>query len=702
MVYISSLLLAIVVMLAIDTETNGIFIHKGCRAFTISAACDQANTYLWNFEVDPFTRKVIYEPSKIDHFRDTIDDHEELVFHHANFDLQVLDALGVSIEYMFDNHDIHDTMVMSHAYKSDNPHGLKQLGLMMLGMPEDDETTLKKETQSAQAQAKKLGWAVANKHDPHPSLKGTQKEWYKTDYWVAKQLAKELNLPKNHIWHTICDTYATQDAERTLGIYYIFQELMTQQQINSYDNARRLIKPILDMQNEGITLIPDELREASHKYNIKQASQTQKLRTILKDKDFNHKSPKQLQQVLFTKYKFEPISFGKTGDPSTKKTVIAELLSKAPKDTKEDRYRFLLALKALRKTTTTCQYVNNYSTHKIYDNLLIPFYKQTSTGTNRLSAENPNSTNVGKDDMSNPFAATEQGFNDAAKEESFKLRNLFGPRSDEIWSCIDFQQSQLLIFAVVSNSKALLKAFEEGEDVHQAVARVIFKKDNISAVERTAAKAINFGLLFGAGPAKIEETAGMPGLYNLFLSQFPNAKSYLNARTQEAKRKGYVHTLGGYRLYVPRERPYAAPCYVIQGSEAEIVRNAMCSVNEYTQKGSKRRYTNSQMTIQPSYAVSTDNPYRMIMMVHDELVFRSNRTDHTHLTNIMNLMEAEALKLGVPAKVDADIVTTTWAEKKSYLGPCEDCGEAVVAWKTDDHKYQDCIGCNPTDIGLIY
>ena len=642
-------------MLAIDTETTGLFIHKGCRPFTISAACSDHKSYLWNFQVNPTTREVIYHTPKakalLKDFKQTVAKHRSIIFHNANFDIQALDAIGLSKDYLFDNHEVHDTMVMSHAYKSDNPHSLKQLAMMILEFPEDDEKRLSDITKKARDRAASLGWCTANKNRPHPTLRGTQKEWHKTDYWIPAQLAATLNLPPNHEWHTICNEYAEKDAIRTLALYIVFQELMTAKQRKAYNKARKLIRPILNMEYERVQLIPSELSKAKKEYSTKLDHHTNALKKLCGNKDFNPDSPKDLKHVLFNHYKFKPYKEGKNG-PSTDKNVIIHLLKDCPiEGTIPPRYQFLLELKKQRKAKTTNQYITNYYIHKDENYRLQGFYKQTSTGTNRLSCENPNLTNVGKKDSNNPFGG-EPGVEHLAhllgENDSFKLRNVFGPSEGETWTCIDYKQFQLLIFAVVSDSKPLLKAFEEGADVHNAVAVELFKTDNISSVQRTAAKAINFGLLFGAGPAKIELLAGMPGLYNQFLSAFPKARQYLDTQSRLVKTKGYVHTVGGYRLYVPRDRAYAASCYVIQGSEAEIVRSAMVDIDNYIR--------------------ATKNcPYRMIMMVHDELVFRSRRRSDTHLRNIMNLMENAGNKLGIPAKVDAELVTTSWADKEPLV-----------------------------------
>lgn len=634
-------------MIAVDTECTGLFIHKGCRAFTISAACDKNKSYLWNFPVDPETRQVTYTPKVLQNFKDTIAPHKDIIFHNANFDIQALVAAGIPFDYLFENHDIHDTMVMSHAYHSPGPHGLKPLGVTLLSFPEDDEHRLSDITKEAQKIAKKLGWWTSSKSNPHPSLKGNQDSWHKADYWIPAQIATYLNYPNDHPWHTICNEYAEKDAIRTIGIFYIFQELLDQQQMDSYHKARRLIKTILQMQYEKITLLKDRMEESTKEFKSKKNIQLLRLRKLVGDREFNPNSPKQLGNVLFNKYAFKTDRIGDSGAPSTDKHVIAKLLSDAPTDPDisiPPKFQFLLGFKRLRKMNTTLQFLSNYESHRNDEYELQPFFKQTATGTNRLSCENPNATNVGSADMSD----AEETFGEHIDEESFRLRNIFGPRPKESWTCIDYTQFQLLIFAIVSESKTLVDHYLQGVDLHEATAMQIFgigDPESVTKEQRRAAKNVNFGILFGAGPAKIELTAGIPGLYSTFLQRLPGAKKYLNKAEATARAKGYVHTLGGYRLYVPRERPYAASCYIIQGTEAEIVRDAMVDVSNYT------------------YSTKAC-PYRMIMMVHDELVLRSKRQSMTHLTKIMHLMENAGLKVGVPAKVDADIVRTNWAEKE--------------------------------------
>lgn len=679
--------------LAIDTEGTGLFINKGCRAFTISSCNADSEQCLWKFRVDPFERTVHYPEDTVIDFIETIEPYDELIFHHANYDIQALEPIlepifqkywrkwygkkpievstklktkygtfnisprtSLTKFWLFNNFTIHDTQIMSHANKSSNRHGLKEEAILQLEYPDDDEEFLTKTTHEARRIARKLNWTTAEKNNLHHTLIGTQKEHFRCDYWIPEELYRQHPHLCPSYFKDVCDTYAYKDAERTIALRIIFQKIMTRQQWFSYNTyARKLIHPLLDMQAVGIPVLKDELLTARKHFTKQNEETLTKLRTLAKSPNFNPKSSKQLPPILFDKFKFEPVKFGVTG-PSTDKTVISKLLGDAPLSARKlpAKYQFLAALQEYRKGTTTLQYIDNYYRHSNRGTKDIqPWFSQTRTGTGRLSCENPNTTNVGKKNMSNPFAdekdkvrsAQIASLLDLPDNSSFILRNVFGPKEGERWTCIDYDQFQLRIFAYVSESYSLLESFEKGIDIHQFVGATIFNRSDISEVERTAAKAINFGILFGAGPKKIELLAGIPGLYKMFLDNFPNAKKFLDKQNSLAARKGYVHTVGGYRLYVPPNRTYAASCYVIQGTEAEIVRRAMTNI----------------------HAEQHLSPYTMLMMVHDELVFTSSTTlpaqaNQYYLSRIMNLMESASRD--IPSKVDAKVTQTNWADRK--------------------------------------
>jgi DNA polymerase I-like protein with 3'-5' exonuclease and polymerase domains len=654
-------------MISLDCETTGLFIHKGCVPFMVTSCTDEGQRYVWEWEVDPFTRASTIPRSIQKDIVKTLQQHNEIVFHNANFDIRALETIGINRDYLFDNYEIHDTMVMSHAYQSIAKHGLKEQAVLRCGISDTDETALADITKAARLKAKKLGWCIAEKDSDHEAIEGTKGSHYKCDYWIPKQLAKELEYESDHPWYTACLKYGGLDAERTICLFVVLKELLESEANESrfqhvtgtlydkYNEARQLIPKLLDMQAEGLPLLSAALEDSINLFRARKEESLSYLRQLSHNKAFNPQSPNQLREVLFDFFKFEPIKQTSVG-PSTDKDVISALIKQCPLDKGikiPDKFKFLIALKEFRKEKTTEGYLINYRVHsKPISNshrIITPSFSQTGTNSSRLSCKEPNMTNVGKKNMSNPLddikdkhkAAVLAELLDVEDNLSFSLRNVFGPLPGEHWTCIDYDQFQLRIFATVSESDDLIEAFNQGKDIHQVVARTIFQKDEISDVERTAAKAINFGLLFGAGAKKIELLAGVPGLYDMFMANFPRAKRYLDKQSRIASYYGYVHTVGGYRLYVPRDRAYAASCYVIQGTEAEIVRNAIVNVSDYQQA----------------------TPYRLTLMVHDELIFRSKRHDAASLNNIMRIMEDTGKQIGIPCKVDAKYTTTNWATR---------------------------------------
>lgn len=680
---------------AVDTEATGLFPHKGCQPFMLTACTHDAKNFVWKWEVNPLTRRVIYSKQTLKEIRDFIFSLDAIIFHNANYDIQMLQHLGIDLEDLFKSVDVHDTIIMSHAYKSSNKHGLKDLSLLLAEIPDTDEHILANAVKKARTLAKKLGWRIADKNDEHESILGTKSSHFKCDYWVPAQIAKHFQYPETHPWHTVCNIYGSQDAERTICIFILLRELLLEEKRESkfahyssrhnrfnvgnsqlylpsklertdtlwdkYNESRQLILPIIRMQKRGIPVINSALNDSIKLFGDRKQYSLDHLRTLVEDPDFNPLSSPQLQHALFDHFNFPVLKETATGR-STDKDTISGLIKKFPTNAPRipTKYKFLISLKEFRKEKTTESYLKNYKNHILpitnitSHSIVHGSYSQIGTGTGRLSCKMPNLTNVGKKDMSNPLADEKNktkaslisellGIEDST---SFSLRNLFGPLPGKRWVCVDYDQFQLRIFAVVSESYELIEGFERGEDIHHLVARIIFNKDDISEVERTVAKCINFGLLFGAGPQKIELMAGMKGVYKLFTDNFPKAKKYLDTQARLARNLGYVHTVGGYRLYVPPKTPYAASCYVIQGTEAEIVRNAMVRVEEY----------NSSI-------------YQMILMVHDELVFDCFDHNFQDLQTIMKIMEDTGKEIGIPCKVDAKETTTTWANRYSLSIP---------------------------------
>lgn len=652
--------------LAIDTETTGLNLLKGCRPYLILGYDEQDNPFHYRFQVDPLTRNVSIPNDFKSTLKRKIKKYKSVVFHNANFDIRAFMSIGIEPEYWFDNFEVYDTMIASFCYKSSNRHGLKENSILYVDTLDSDERELEQAVKKVRRNSfVESTWAIAR--EGHPYLVGSSKEIFRCDYWLPRAYAEHFRLDEDHPYWEIDCVYGMFDVKRTLGLHIMFDEMMDDKQKERYKVERTRILPLIQIPNRGLSVNQKKLKETriyfAGIHNNTDNQLTKIAEPILakhlgRPTKFKPKSPKQLGIILYDHYKFntDKIKHGPNG-PSTDKDTLKHLneehvflpVKGRPKRRLPEKYRFVQLLQKSRKVGNTLQFLDSYDKFQDENGLLHTVLGQTRTGTGRLAGSDPPTMNVGKDKADGGLFSNEE-------QADFRLRDVFGPRKEYRWFCVDYSQFQVRIFAVVSESHSLIEDFANGFDAHDSVAKRIFLKDNISDLERRAAKCVNFGILYGAGPARIERLAGMPGLFDLFLSQFPNAKKYLNLQAKQAKRTGYVHTIAGTRLYVPRQRPYAASCYVIQGTEADIFKDAIVSCSAYL--GELQRNDNR-------LDCGIVNP------VYDELVFEFPRkldrksTDFI-LGNCMSRMEYEGTKFGIPTKVDAKMTETSWGEAKPY------------------------------------
>lgn len=224
-------------MLAFDLETTGLDYVHGCLPFSFAAASSDGTVYYKEWVVDPYTRQPIIDD--IEDYHEILDllCSDEVVGHNIKFDLHGIDYLGIYCDspyrLIYDWRNIHDTLVASHLFHSDWPHGLKPLGEILLGIPSSQ-----KELQEAVNEARRIvrkkafvekygQWRIANKEDPHfPAVKQRPKAgWGVMDYWLLKAICvyapeflpeEEGKTPETHSWQTLCKRYNIEDAIITL------------------------------------------------------------------------------------------------------------------------------------------------------------------------------------------------------------------------------------------------------------------------------------------------------------------------------------------------------------------------------------------------------------------------------------------------------------------------------------------------------
>jgi DNA polymerase I-like protein with 3'-5' exonuclease and polymerase domains len=599
------------------------------------------------FPVDPYTREVSYDHQAVHAIYENLMSYDTWVFHNALFDLEALYLLFyendvAGFDYEVNNKTIHDTMLMAHCHNNLDRLGLKGLALQYVGFPETDEKLLKDAVTRARRYGRKLGYAIAE--PSHPHLTPLKKDKGNCDYWLPAALIRnneELDPEDKKLFANVCANYALGDVERTMALFlFFFDVLCKREDFHHYKRNSDCIIPLWGMQAQGLNVLEDNLPEIVSSLSREMSSLREGMMLVAGEKDLNPRSGDQVRYVLYDKMGIPPQAFTKAGAASTDKDALNDLLEE-PLTARQET--FIKRLLTYRKLNTACSYLESYQRYQV-DGYLFSSINPTGTSTTRCSSHNPNAQNISKQ---------ENDEDSMTLGVSINLRGAFGPPDNTFWVAIDYAQLQLRIFAHACEDEYLLNAFEEGLDIHDTVARKVFQTDEPSGLQRRAAKAINFGIIFGAGKRKIERMSGVEGSYDEFKRQFPLVDRYLRLTEKQAKKMGYIRTLGGYPLRVPRATAYKACNYIVQGTEGELVKKAIVDTTNYCWDEAKGK-----------------KHFVPVMTIHDEIIFQSTDTDSPkakhfkEIQDICALMNKAASYYGVDTEVDAKIITDEWSSSE--------------------------------------
>ncbi|MDE1886916.1 MAG: DNA polymerase I [Gammaproteobacteria bacterium] len=451
---------------------------------------------------------------------------------------------------------------------------------------------------------------------------------YKTIHYedVAGKGAKQIGFDQVRIEDAT--RYAAEDADVTLRLHQtLWPRLRAVPALKRvFEDIEMPLVPVLfAMEQNGVLLDSAMLRRQSSE--ITASLRKLELRAHeLAGQPFNLDSPKQLQSVLFEKMQLPVARKTPGGQPSTAEDVLEELAAgyELPKVIVD--YRALSKLKSTYTDTLPAQV--DPGTGRVHTS-----YHQAVAATGRLSSMDPNLQNI-------PVRTA----------EGRRIRQAFiAPPGSCIMSA-DYSQIELRIMAHLSGDAGLMAAFEQGMDIHRATAAEVFglKPEEVSDERRRAAKAINFGLIYGMsafGLAKqlgIERSAAQDYV-DLYFARYPGVKQFMDKTRALAREQGYVETVFGRRLYLPdiraknpQRRQYAERSAInapMQGTAADIIKRAMIAVH---------RWLDEQRV-----------PAKMIMQVHDELVFEVKDSALDAVQREVPRLMSGAAKLKVPLVVDA-------------------------------------------------
>ena len=425
--------------------------------------------------------------------------------------------------------------------------------------------------------------------------------------------------------------YAAEDADITLQLHEkLWPELEKDQKLTKLftDIEMPLAIVLAEMERTGVLVDAKQLNDYSNEL-AKQLIEIEAQLQSLAGEKFNPASPKQIQAILFDKHNLPVLKKTPKGDPSTSEEVLSELANEYELPRMILFYRGLAKLK--NTYTDKLPLMISPIDHRIHTN-----YNQIGTITGRLSSNDPNLQNI-----------------PVRNEEGRRIRQAFiAPKGCKIISA-DYSQIELRIMAHLSQDESLLNAFAHDKDIHRVTAGEILGKaeSEVTNEERRRAKAVNFGLIYGMSAFGLSKQINIPRkeaqfYIDRYFERYPGVQQYMEQTRQLAAEQGYVETLSGRRLYLPKIRSTngiekrgaerAAINAPMQGTAADIIKTAMIKMSEWIKNQSE------------------DN-IKMVMQVHDELVFEvKDAFVEQYCTEIKKIME-NCYQLSVPLKVDVGI-----------------------------------------------
>jgi len=422
--------------------------------------------------------------------------------------------------------------------------------------------------------------------------------------------------------------YAAEDADITLQLHLaLWPELEQAAQKTIFtDLEMPLIEVLAGMEQTGVLLDKAELDRQSESLG-QQMKALQQQAYEMAGKEFNLGSPKQLQVILYEEQGIPVLKKTATGQPSTAEDVLHDLSAEHELPAVILEYRSLSKLKSTYTDKLPLEI--NAKTRRVHTS-----YHQAVAITGRLSSANPNLQNI-------PIRT----------EAGRQVRKAFiAPEGWQLMAA-DYSQIELRIMAHLSQDQHLLNAFNDGLDVHSQTASQVFETplDEVSSEQRRAAKAINFGLMYGMSAFGLSKQLHISrkeasNYMKQYFAQYPKVKGFIDKVKEQAADQGYLDTLFGRRLYFPeinnrnaRVRAGAERAAInapMQGSAADIIKKAMLAVHEQI-KGA--------------------DDIRVIMQVHDELVFEVKQTVADDWAEKIKQTMEHVVSLDVPLVVDYGI-----------------------------------------------
>lgn len=431
--------------------------------------------------------------------------------------------------------------------------------------------------------------------------------------------------------------YACEDADITMQLKSVLTPEIEKPHLKPlfFDMEMPLVRVLSHMEEEGIAIDVPALKTYGKELEETLGILHEEI-ISLAGIPFNPDSPKQLGDVLFDHLKISSkAKKTKTGQYATSEDILQKHEQDHPIVAKILEYRQLRKLKS-----TYVDPLPDLCSPR--DGRIHTSFMQTVTATGRLSSNNPNLQNI-------PIRTA----------KGREIRRAFVPRSPEYQiMSVDYSQIELRIIAALSEDPSMIKAFKEGQDIHAATAATVYKVpiESVTREQRSAAKAVNFGIIYGQSAFGLAQNLGISrteakGIIDAYFEQFGTIKSYMDHVIAFAREQGYVETIMKRRRYLPdinsanaMVRGYAERNAInapIQGSAADIIKMAMIAVDKAL--------------------AAKDLKSKMILQVHDELLFDVHVTEQEEMKLLVKEAMEKAVHLVVPMEVEMEIAAN-WLE----------------------------------------
>lgn len=581
-------------LLSYDTETTGLSVHRGDRMFSFSVCDQQGAADVYRLDGSPVRRYM--NRTKLEEIFSKRG--PTLVCHNAKFDLMMT---GAEIGWHVIDRPFHDTYIQSHIIRNNHPsHGLKELCWELAGIPKEDERVIRR------------------------YLRGT-----------------DMNY--SHVPEIIMDDYQKRDAERTMLLHRFYMPKIESNPkfLDVYRNELDLIRASIDIERRGMML--DQSR--CHKLIDKTRDDVYTLLQELEAKTgrkLNLNRPSDLHWLLFDHLKLPVLrTTTKTSKPSTDKETLFNL--------RRDHYHPLIdSVLKFRSWTRGITTLESYLDHCDGGSIIHPSLNTCAADTGRESCSSPNLQNVAKTGvLLNPFPVP--------------ARSVFRPRPGYILIFIDFSGIEFRLAVHYSQDQFLIKMIKDGQDPHALAAEIFFGdkfKNAIGDLRKTlrnAAKNMNFAIIYGAGLDTIAAGLGLPvsivaPRYAEYKRRLPGLVGLSDTVSETVRSQGYVETIFGRRLYVPKDLAYIGTNYLIQGTAADILKRSQVQVHQYLKQ-------------------ATGGEVAILLPIHDELILeypRKRLPDAPEILSGVESLMTNFPQFDVPMAVEFQVSTVDWENKKAY------------------------------------